>query len=197
MGTHARRSVLVAIAFATLGAPAAATARTHTIETIFHPFKSDGTPTIHVHSKSGYCYSGSLAINRDDAWRCFTGNFLYDPCFSSPLVPGKVLCPGVNVTSGVEIKLTRGLPKRYADSGKPSLKQQPWDIQLTDGRHFQYSSGASNFVDGKRLNYFCGATCPVGLWGFPRRHTQPWTIVIARVTAKSLRTRRAIRHVWM
>jgi hypothetical protein len=55
------------------------------IETIFHPFKADGAPTIHVRSRSGYCYTGSLTIARSDAWRCFVGNYLYDPCFSANL----------------------------------------------------------------------------------------------------------------
>ena len=167
MRTPSHRLLLMLTVLAALALPAAAAARTHTIETIFHPFKADGTPTIHVRSRSGYCYTGSLAIARSDAWRCFVGNDICDPCFSSALSQGEVVCPDVNLTSGIEIKLTRGLPRRSADSGKPSLRNQPWDIELTDGRHFGFASGASNIIDGKRLNYFCARAAGSACGAFP------------------------------
>lgn len=192
-----RRFVLGTIVLIGLALAAAASGRGRTTETIFRAFNPNGTPTIHVRSKSGYCYTGSLAINRHDAWRCFVGNFIYDPCFSSSAAPREVVCPDLDVTSGIEIRLTRVLPTRYADPGKPSLHNQPWNIQLTDGQHYQFASGASSVVDKARLNYFCGTSCKQGLWGYPRRRTQPWTILIAPFTAKSLHTRQAIRHVWM
>lgn len=178
-----------------LSAPVAA--HTKTVATVFHAFNSGGTPTIPTTSKSGHCFTGSLTINRNDAWRCFVGNTLYDPCFSSAQAPGVVVCPDRQVTGGVEIHLTRGLPHAMADTGTPSLRNQPWDVELFSGRHFQFSSGASDVVHGVRLNYFCGTSCTYGLWGFPRRRSQPWTILIGPFTAKSLHDRRAIRHVWM
>jgi hypothetical protein len=180
-----------------LAVPVYAAARTQTAETVFQPFTAAGIPTLQTTSKSGYCYTGSLAVNRSDAWRCFVGNFILDPCFSSPRVGGEVVCPGINLSSGIEIRLTKPLPTGMADPGKPSLRHEPWDIQLADGVHFLLSSGASNVVDGKRLNYFCGPKCSVGLWGYPRRSTEPWTILVAPVNAKSLHARQAIRHVWM
>jgi hypothetical protein len=60
-----------------------------------------------------------------------------------------------------------------------------------------FASGATAVVHGVRLNYFCGARCNYGLWGYPRRRFQPWTILIGPFNAKVLHARRAIRHVWM
>ncbi len=196
MVRHGRLAILVILAIPLL-APATVTARSTTTATIFHAFSSNGAPTIPTRSRSGHCYTGSLTINRNDAWRCFVGNGLYDPCFSSVHAPGIVVCPDRRLTGGIKIHLTRGLPLRFADPGKPSLGNQPWDIELMNGQHFAFSSGATNVVRGVRLNYFCGASCNYGLWGYPTRRTQPWTILIGPLTAKTLHRRRAIRHVWM
>lgn len=174
-----------------------AAARTETAATIFQAFSPAGIPRIHTRSASGYCYTGSLTINRSDAWRCFVGNYLYDPCFSSPRAGGVVICPNLQVNGGTEIRLTKSLPFGQADPGGPSLRDQPWNIQLTNGRHFAFSSGASDVVHGVRLNYFCGVGCNYGLWGYPRRRFQPWTILIGPFNATALHARRAIRHVWM
>lgn len=41
---------------------------------VFYAFTRDATPTLHTQSKRGYCWTGSLAADRNDAWRCFVGN---------------------------------------------------------------------------------------------------------------------------
>jgi hypothetical protein len=188
---------VIVVAAAVVAVPASAVARTTTTATIFHAFKADGTPTLHTRSKSGSCFTGALTINRSDAWRCIVGNFLFDPCFSSALAPGKVICPNAQVNGGIEIRLTKGLPRAMGDHRRPSLRDQPWNIQLTNGRHCVFSSGASNFVNGLRLNYFCGSSGKLGLWGFPTRKTEPWTILSGPSTAKHLHARSAIRRAWM
>jgi hypothetical protein len=193
-----RRLALVVVAAAVVMAlPAAGGAHTTTTATIFQAFRANGTPTLHTRSRSGQCFTGSLTINRDDAWRCFVGNFLFDPCFSSALAPGRVVCPNSKLTGGIEIRLTKALPRSMGDHARPSLHDQPWNIQLTDGRHCLFSSGASNVVDGVRLNYFCDSSGAFGLWGFPTRKSEPWTILGAGSTAKHLHARRAIRRAWM
>jgi hypothetical protein len=193
----ARCFISTAVVAAILGAPTAAAASIRTTATIFRAFTSTGVPAIHTRSKSGYCYTGSSTVDRDDAWRCFVGNYIYDPCFSSSHAHGVVVCPNLEVNGGIEIRLTRPLPPGFADPGVPSLKDQPWNIELTSGQHCGFSSGASNVVHGQRLNYFCGAGSHDGLWGYPNRRSEPWTILIGPFTATSLHERRAIRHVWM
>ena len=176
-------------------APGAAQKVTRT--TVFQAFTQDGAPTIPVRSKAGYCWTGSLTINRGDAWRCFVGNYIYDPCFSSQHASGVVICPNLQLSSGISIRLTRPLPQQYGDPGVPSLGDQPWNIELASGRHCALASGASNVVHGIRLNYFCGSSSHFGLWGFPNRRAEPWTIWSAPFTATSLHQRRPIRHAWM
>lgn len=179
----------------TTRAEAAAVGQTQA--TVFRAFTATGAPTIGVRSKSGYCWTGSLTTTRRDAWRCLVGNYIYDPCFSSASAHGVVVCPGLQMNSGVEIWLTRGLPRPYANHGTPSVRQRPWNIELATGKHYAFSSGASNLIHGVRLNYFTGAGSTYGLWGYPNRQTEPWTIWGGPFTATSLHERLRIRHVWM
>lgn len=191
------RLILAVVLAATLAVPAGAAASTRTTVTIFRAFTSTGAPRIHTRWKSGYCYTGSLSAGRDDAWRCFVGNYIYDPCFSSAVARGVVVCPNLQVNGGIEIRLTRRLPQGMANPAPPSLHEQPWNIELTSGRHCAFSSGASNVAQGRRLNYFCGMNNPNGLWGYPDRRSEPWRILIGPFTATSLSQQRAIREVWM
>jgi hypothetical protein len=161
----ARVLLAVVVVAAIAAAPTPAAARLTTKATIFRAFNSAGVPTIPVRSKSGYCFTGSLTINRGDAWRCFVGNQIYDPCFSSSKAPGEVICPGLQVGGGIRIRLTRAFPRQYGDSGSPSLRNQPWDIGLATGQHCAFASGASNVIHGVRLNYFCRPGTNYGLWG--------------------------------
>lgn len=183
------------IAAAAMAPGAAAQLRTRTA--IFEGFHSDGSPTIRVQHKRGYCWTGSLAADRYDAWRCFIGNFIYDPCFSSDAAPGYVVCPNGLVNGGIEIRLTRGLPYRYQDPGNPSTRALPWDIETMSGRHYVILTGATTVDDGQRLNYGCVSRgCTGALWGGPRRHAEPWTILWAPFKATSLHQLVQIRRTW-
>src|SRR5271167_1789426 len=198
MGRRARLwtgSVLaIACAIAIVPAASASGARLKTSETIFRPFLRSGKPAIRVRHDRGSCFSGSDTSVRSDAWRCLVGNSLLDPCFSSPHVPGLVICPNADPRSGVEIRLTRPLPRSFANHGVPSAANQPWALELFNGAHCALSSGASSVVGGTRLNYFCPGHTESGLWGYPRRTTEPWTILIAPFTATTLSERVAVKH---
>lgn len=164
---------------------------------VFYAFTSRGRPRLRTVSKRGRCWTGSLAAQRGDALRCFVRNEILDPCFSSKRAPGVVVCPNAQITAEIEIHLTRPLPRRLTRYGSPpSIFDQPWDIELTNGRHCVLSSGASNIVDGKRLNFFCTGRVRYGLWGLPNEKTEPWTILDDPFDAKRLHVWRAIRHVW-
>lgn len=177
--------------------PTSALARVRTRSTIFRPFRSDGSPTIRVTRKRGYCWTGSLAANRLDAWRCLVGNQISDPCFSSDLNPDYVVCPNGLVSGGIEIHLTRGLPYKYADPGRPSMGALPWNIETLAGRHYAFITGGTRVADGQRLNYACVLRgCNGILWGGPRRHTEPWTILWSRDNATMLHQLTKIRQVW-
>src|SRR5665213_51415 len=68
----------------TSSATPTATAPAMTQELIYTGQSDSGQPTgaISAHA-SGYCWEGSAAAPRADAWRCFEGNDILDPCFGS------------------------------------------------------------------------------------------------------------------
>jgi hypothetical protein len=189
---------LAASVAATICAIQAATAgAASTAATIYQAFTPQGSSRLQVITRSGYCWTGSSTAARRDAWRCLTGNLIRDPCFSSPRDPGIVLCPqGPWLNRATRIHLTKPLSRKYANRGQPSLRSEPWAIELLDGRRCLLSSGASTVIEGERLNYFCASASTEGLWGLPDRHTQPWTILVAPFQATQLHERVAIRHAW-
>lgn len=197
-GRNMRARIIATIAGAWLAAavlPATAEAF-RTKATIYHAFTSTGALKFTARTVSGSCFSGAISIDRKDAWRCISGNALYDPCFSTPLNPSVVACPDSGLRRGVKMLLTKKLPRKFADHGSPTLKDQPWNIQTASYRHYVYSSGASSVLDGERANYFSRGV-KAALWGFPSRATEPWTILWAPFNATSLHQRVRIRHAWM
>jgi hypothetical protein len=176
---------------------ASAVAHTTTTATIFKAFHPDGTPTLHAHTKSGSCFTGSLTIDRRDAWRCIVGNLLFDPCFSSAHAPGKVLCPNAQLNGGVEIKLTKGLPHAMGNPGAPSLKDQPWDIQLTQRPLLRALQRREQCRPGRASELLLRRGGQVRAVGLPAPEVPAWTILSAPFSAKHLHARVAIRRVWM
>jgi hypothetical protein len=204
MSLRMRNWVLVAIAATATAVcfSGSAHARERTTVTLFQAFAPGGHIKMHTRSKDGYCWEGALATRRRDAWRCSVPgrhiSYLYDPCFSSARHPGIVVCPeAFSLATGVEIRLTKPLPQGgFANHSAPSLRLQPWLIEVYDGRRAQLITGASSVAEGVRLNYGFRVGRE-GLWGFPARVSEPWTILIAPFNAAKLSKRAAVRHAWM
>jgi hypothetical protein len=189
--------VFVVLLAALCVAPAVAAAA-QTQAKIFYGFSQDGRPTIPTNVVAGYCWTGSLAISRSDAWRCSVGNYIYDPCFSSATASGEVVCPNADLTSGLLIRLTKPLPYRYASRRRPSLADPPWDLETVSGQHYVFLTGAGEIVDEKRGNYGCSCGGKTWLWGLPDRAAHPfWTISSGSYTTKSLTAEVDIRYAWM
>jgi hypothetical protein len=154
----------------------------------FRAFSSSGKLLLKVTShRRGSCYSGSLADQHKDAWRCISGNYLYDPCFSSAKHRKVVLCPDVpRIKTAVEIRLTRKLPEKMANSGHIYLGA-PWLMQLVNGLKCEIGTGANSIVDGLVSYYYCGKRHGhyVALWGKLHRKVQPWTVRIGTGTKPS------------
>jgi hypothetical protein len=168
-----------------------------TTDSVYRVFSSTGGVSLHTSSESGSCFSGSETAERSDAWRCAVGNGLYDPCFSSAQAPGLVVCPAAPwLSTGVTIRLTAPLPTAEANRAAPSVRTQPWALELYDGSRCLFDGGATAAIGGRRLNYFCGARAKTGLWGYPGRTTEPWRIYAAPFAAKHLSERVAIRDAW-
>lgn len=189
-------ALAVAAAVVTLAAVPASAGRLKTTVTVYHAFTATGAPAIRVHAAAGSCFTGSLTTDRSDGWRCLVGNSLYDPCFSSSRAPGVVVCPTADLTRGTEISLSKALPTADANHGTPSTHTLPWALKLYNGAYCVLASGALSVVDGQPNDYFCGRGAKAGLWGSPRRTTEPWTIFSAPGTAKTLNHRVAIEHAW-
>ena len=202
-----RRALLLAAAVGALALPAGATAGSAAAITVFHAFTSAGEPALATTAARGYCWTGSIAADRRDAWRCFVGNEIHDPCFSAAAAPGIVLCPNPELTHATEIHLTKPLPTAMADHAAPSVHSRPWLIELgasraagTAGARCEAVTGASSQVDGVAERYFCtGALASMGLWGAPAHGAAGWSIRIAPDSAGSLAgaVRVAIEHMWV
>jgi hypothetical protein len=176
--------------------PALASA-TRTRAVVYGAFTSSGAPAYSVaRSLRGSCFSGAQSVNRHDAWRCISGNALFDPCFSSTKAHGIVLCPSTPFSSSViELKLTKRLPSGMADKGNPSTSGLPWAIETTTGLKCVMDTGATNVIGTTRANYSCNRGTG-WLWGDPARRTEPWTIRIAPLSAKRLSQRVRIAQAW-
>ncbi|HUA45797.1 MAG TPA: hypothetical protein VMA77_11245 [Solirubrobacteraceae bacterium] len=189
-------ALLAAIVLAA-GVPAAA-AGMQTQTSIYSPFAASGQPAAHVVSTvRGHCWTGSLAVNHQDAWRCLSGNFIYDPCFSSAAAAGIVLCPasGPWGSSAIEIKLTQRLPSKFGNKGGPSTSGVPWALVTLAGWKCKLATGATTVIDGERQNYFCTGTKDA-LWGAPSRASEPWRIYAAPNGATKLSRRVEIKSAW-
>jgi hypothetical protein len=185
---------VVAVTPAALPAVAGASATTQA--TVFQAFTSAGKPAFKTHTEKGYCWTGSIAADRSDAWRCFVGDLIYDPCFSSSADPGYVACPYVSLRKGILVKLTKKLPHKFANHHKASVSDRPWLIETASGRRWLFATGATAVIGGRRANYFrSGSTA--ALWGLPNRHLEPWKIYWAPLSARRLTKRVGIRHAWM
>lgn len=128
-------------------------------------------PTSASQQVSGNCFTSSLAATRADAWRCMSGNAIYDPCFTIPGKTSAVMCipDPLDATSFVQMNLTQPLP---AHDPIPS-QTQPWFLQLADGTECNFLTGATGLVDGDRINYGCSDQLVVV--GLPQTDTV-WTV---------------------
>jgi len=190
-----RLALLSALMVLAAGAGVALASNTRTRTHIYEAFTSSGQPALHITGTvRGSCNGGSAATARADAWRCFAGNFVYDPCFSSSKTKGIVLCPTAAWrSSGVRIRLTARLVD--GNHGKPSTRGEPWAVETTSGTKCQLDTGATSVVDHRRANYFCQTGKNV-LWGSPSRSSEPWTIYSAPATATKLTRKVKIRVAW-
>jgi hypothetical protein len=168
----------VLLVAAVLGLPAGAR-RAESLRTsinLYSPFTIGGQIAAGVHIKQivhGSCWTTSIADYRADAYRCFVGNEIHDPCFANAANAVFVLCPLYMPTSPVlRIDLTKRLPATTAN-GDPT-RYSPWALQLINARWCEILSGATGLIAGMRINYGCvgGGT----LLGNPRRGAATWTI---------------------
>jgi len=128
---------------------------------IFLPFAPDGRLRAGLAVAKrlpGACFAASLATQgRPDAWRCMSGNAIFDPCFEGHTGGGEVLACVTSPWSSHVAMLTptRDLPRGQANKGA-LLDALPWAVELTDGTRCGFLTGATAGAAGLRVNYGCG-----------------------------------------
>lgn len=195
-----RLAVLAAVVtLAVIPAWAQAGATPRTAVTLYQAFTPSGQIIPHVRVESGYCWESSVVSARYDAFRCFVGNYIYDPCFSPPVGSQTVVvCPTPWNDTAIAISLTKPLPASF-NHAAASTAMQPWAVQTTSGQDCVFASGATAVSHGVRENYFCGTgTGGAALWGYPARGPA-WTIRTTPVDATSVSGARRVtlRRVWI
>ena len=99
MRSRVRAPVAVAVAASVVAWASGALAATRTTASVYEAFTSHGVIVPRVAVRSGSCWENSIVLERDDAWRCFIGNDIYDPCFSAERASGVVVCVMSNPTA--------------------------------------------------------------------------------------------------
>lgn len=101
----------------------------------------------------GYCWTGSVAVWRPNAWRCMEGNRIHDPCFSSDEKATSVICvrDPTGDGKGIQMNLTRPLPTQE----RLPQGSRAWFLVLQDGTKCGFLQGATAGINQRRLNYGC------------------------------------------
>jgi hypothetical protein len=179
------RLILLTLGFLLM--PAALSAEPATRVILFAPFGIGGiqadlkvSSTVH-----GSCWISSLTSPRADAWRCATGNFIHDPCFSNT-AETRVACPDLFSKRVLVIVLDKQLP-RHEGATEPT----PWALMLANGAKCALVSGATGVIAGMRLNYACNSKGWV--LGEVDRSIEPWRVFYTETTSSSDYTRVSVR----
>jgi hypothetical protein len=150
------RKIFMAAGFLCAAAFAVALAAPSTKVVMFAPF---GTGGLHagykITSKAhGACWTGSIASQRPDAWRCMVSNNIYDPCFSNAALSSVACSNDPFSKSVVLIVLDKPIPTQERNTGKAA----PWALLLSNGARCYLATGATGEVAGMRLNYECSSS---------------------------------------
>ena len=172
-----RMRVLGACLAVVVAVPAIVAAETTTTVVFFRPW-ANGTLAsgFTVSEKArGSCYTHSLSTDRPDAWRCFQGNDIFDPCFAGSAHSNTVACAQSPFSHAVVLL---SLNRPLSDGQNPTTKwlqpkRMPWGLRLASGDTCVFVTGATDVVDGDRMNYACRRTG--WIIGAPTRSIPEWT----------------------
>ncbi len=147
-------------------------------------------------SKSGSCWTTSIASANGKAWRCTVDNSIYDPCFE--IDKNKLVC-GIDpetTQGGFVLNLTKALPPREDLSTSDRFY---WIVKLANGTKCWLITGTAGMVNGKLYYYTCDKDNAV-IVGKLDKSTNPWSADVAYLKKNSeeaLRTERTeILKVW-
>jgi len=141
----------------------------------------------------GYCWTRSAVSPRPDAFRCFVGSTIYDPCFKSsgeyrPVT--QVACAYPDPRHVTIIYLTRKLPRDPMPSPPSGRDKYPptyfaWLLVLANGEYCWRFDGEEPTPGDLELNYHCPETNS-NLYGNPEHSGGTWTILYQTVNAPDM-----------
>jgi len=116
------------------------------------------------------CSAGSEAIGQ--AYRCFAGNGVYDPCWGVKTSSPTVLCvaePWLRTAAELRVKAALGPIPAEGGGGAG----EPWGVQLASGQRCVIAQGAHGAFHGQVIDYYCSPGLSL-LRGLNLRAV-PWT----------------------
>ena len=167
-----------------------AAAALKTTVTVYEPFAARGAiaPYLHVvGTDSGSCNGDSEDTSRIDAWRCFGGKYVYDPCFQDLSGYNTALvCPFYGLsryglsTRVVLLRLTAPLPAHVGKA--PPSQGSPLGLTLSTGEQCTILGSGTTAIGDLPLRYFGGnSNAPTVLvYGSVDRSRQPYTALVYR-----------------
>jgi hypothetical protein len=172
-----RTAVTTVVLSLTLGvAPSVAVAATDVKR--YKAWDANGDPAVNSFSEAaGDCATESFKSSRGDAWHCFAGSQILDPCFENPFFEREVLCVSSPwAREGVVVRTRLDEANRRRRPGG-----RPWAVVLANGKRCTFLSGGTAVGPGRhRLNYACGRSARAGfLFGTANRSHPTWTIRFA------------------
>jgi hypothetical protein len=157
----------------------------------YNPFDaSSGSVVVPIkRTRSGSCWSESVAVSDPRAFRCIAGNEILDPCFSAEsFSTGSVVCTDSPWANGTRLKLTAPLPT----SSRSGPAKPTWALELVNGDQCVQLTGTGDVVAGIAMSYGCRSGAEAG--GMNRR-SNPWTVEY-RPPRSSIITDIAVMTAW-
>jgi hypothetical protein len=149
--------------------------------------------TVKARHGGGTCEPGSdTGLN---VYRCFAGDFVYDPCWvETGSRADHVLCASAPWSHRVT-QLT------WKPSGNESLSSTTstkalFGLRMADGKRCVAAQGAHSIFHGKTVNFYCNKN--TSLLGLPNQHQTVWRMreAVEKSGKTTLGKRVAVAHGW-
>lgn len=141
-----------------LAACGSSTATTATRLVRISPVTATGTPAggfrVATTAAGATCEPGSEAIGQ--AYRCFAGNAIYDPCWGEQAAAPTVVCLPYPWSRTEVVLRVRAALGPIPSQGGPGLGE-PWGLELATGQRCLLAQGAHTEFAGRVIDFYCSA----------------------------------------
>jgi hypothetical protein len=149
-------TVLAACGSGGSGGPVSPPAAPRTRQVDVSPVTTAGAPVagyrVTSTAEHAQCSEGSEAIGQ--AYRCFAGNAVYDPCWAEKATAPTVLCVADPwLRTAARLRVSSPLGPIPAEGGAGPA--EPWGVQLAGGQRCTLAQGAHGVFHGTVVDYYC------------------------------------------